>query len=117
MSAVPPDEGTGWVRPVDPDELVLEQVRSVFEALDPVPHDVSQAARAVFWLRDLDAELIPLVESMGTTAVRGTDDQWVSFALDDLEIDLGSRRRRPRTGPGCRPARPRRRPWSARSSR
>lgn len=80
--------------PHDSDEQVLESVARVFDQLDPVPTDVSEAARAIFALRDLDAELMPLVESLATTAVRGDDDAWLSFALEGLEIDLGSRRER-----------------------
>jgi hypothetical protein len=76
----------------DPDAELLAIVSSVYNSLDPVPELVSQAARAAFELRDLDAQLLPLVESVATTAVRGEQDQWVSFALDGLEIDLGSHR-------------------------
>jgi hypothetical protein len=80
--------------PHDPDEELLADVASVYDQLDPVPEVVTEAARAAFILRDLDAELIPLVESLGTTLVRGEDDAWLSFALEGLEIDLGSRRER-----------------------
>ncbi len=78
----------------DPDEHVIVALAGVYDQLDPVPDVVSEAARAAFGLRDLDAELVPLVESVGTTLVRGDDDTWLSFAVDGLEIDLGSRRER-----------------------
>jgi hypothetical protein len=79
----------------DPDEILLHQVAAVYDQLDPIPELVREAARAAFELRDLDAELVPLMESLATTAVRGGDeDQLVSFALDGLEIDLGSHRGR-----------------------
>ncbi len=79
----------------DLDEILLNQVAAVYDQLDPVPELVREAARGAFELRDLDAELVPLVESLATTAVRGGDeDQLVSFALDGLEIDLGSHRGR-----------------------
>lgn len=80
--------------PHDPDDQVLAALSRVFDQLDPVPTDVTEAAQAVLALRDLDAELVPLVESLATTAVRGDDDAWLSFALEGLEIDLGSRRER-----------------------
>lgn len=84
----------GTPRPLPGDERLLAAVARVFAAYDPAPELVDDLARAAFLVRDLDAELIPLVESAATTAVRGEDDQWVSFALDGLEIDLGSRRAR-----------------------
>lgn len=77
------------------DEPVLTAVSRVFDGLDPVPQPVTEAAQAVLALRDLDAELLPLVESVATTAVRGEEeDAWLSFAVEGLEIDLGSRRER-----------------------
>jgi hypothetical protein len=82
------------VMPSDPDERLLAHLGSVYDQLDPVPDVVSEAARAAFILRDLDAELIPMVESMATTLVRGEADTWMSFALEGLEIDLGSRKER-----------------------
>ena len=82
------------ITPPDPDERLLSRLGSMYDELDPVPDVVSEAARAAFILRDLDAELIPLVESLATTFVRGESDNWLSFALEDLEIDLGSRRER-----------------------
>ncbi|WP_157371547.1 hypothetical protein [Angustibacter sp. Root456] len=78
----------------DARDPVLDALAALHDQLDPVPEVVSQSARAVFELRDLDAELVPLVESMATTPVRGGEDSWLSFALDGLEIDLGSRRER-----------------------
>ncbi|WP_426567006.1 hypothetical protein ACPPVT_10905 [Angustibacter sp. McL0619] len=83
-----------FITPPDPDERLLSRLGSMYDELDPVPDVVSEAARAAFILRDLDAELIPLVESLATTFVRGESDNWLSFALEDLEIDLGSRRER-----------------------
>jgi len=85
---------TTAITPPDPDDELLAHLAAVHDQLDPVPELVSEAARAVFGLRDLDSELIPLVESMATTAVRGDEDEWLSFALEGLEIDLGSRRDR-----------------------
>lgn len=79
-------------RPEDGDEPVLAALASVYDQLDPVPPLVSEAARAAFELRDLDAEVMPLVESTAMTLVRGDDDSWLSFAVEDLEIDLGARR-------------------------
>jgi hypothetical protein len=78
----------------DPDQDVLAALNRVFDGLDPVPELVGETTRAAISVRDLDAELIPLVESIATTAVRGHDDDWLSFAVDDVEIDLGSRRER-----------------------
>lgn len=73
---------------------LLDAVAALHDQLDPVPELVTQSARAVFGLRDLDAELLPLVESAGGTLVRGDEDSWLSFAVEGLEIDLGSRRER-----------------------
>jgi hypothetical protein len=89
-----PDPTPPAVSQPEPDEAVLVALAGVFEQLDPVPEVVSEAARAAFALRDLDAELVPLVESAATTLVRGDEDSWLSFAVDGLEIDLGSRRER-----------------------
>ena len=92
-----PDEtpvGGGPAPGGSPDDPVLEAVGSVFDQLDPVPETVSEAARAAFAVRDLDAELIPLVEAEATTPVRGDEDAWLSFAVEGVEIDLGSRRQR-----------------------
>lgn len=85
---------THQLQPHDPDDALLEHLGSLFDQLDPVPGLVSEAARAAFGVRDLDAELVPLVEQLTTTAVRGDADSWLSFSLDGLEIDLGSRRER-----------------------
>ncbi len=78
----------------DGPDPVLDALAALNDQLDPVPELVTQSARAVFELRDLDAELVPLVESVGTTLVRGDEDSWLSFAVEGLEIDLGSRRER-----------------------
>lgn len=88
-SPTPPGAGA-----VDPDEAALDAVAAVFDQLDPVPETVHEAALAAFGVRDLDAELIPLVEAEATTPVRGDEDAWLSFALGEVEIDLGSRRQR-----------------------
>ncbi|MGN6613011.1 MAG: hypothetical protein ACTHLJ_14660 [Angustibacter sp.] len=80
--------------PDDAHDPVLDALAALHDQLDPVPDLVAQSARAVFELRDLDAELMPLIESVGTTLVRGDDDGWLSFAVEGLEIDLGSRRER-----------------------
>ncbi|MGL5858633.1 MAG: hypothetical protein ACRC35_09580 [Angustibacter sp.] len=84
--------------PTPAEEALLDRVGVVFDTLDPVPGWIDEAARVAFTMRDLDAALIPLVDSVATTAVRehldDGDSQWISFALDDLEIDVGSQRGR-----------------------
>jgi hypothetical protein len=72
------------------EDQLLAQVAHIYQQLDPVPELVAKAARAAFELRDLDSQLIPLVDALSTTPVRsGTAQNFMSFALDDLEVDLG----------------------------
>ncbi len=73
----------------EPDAELSELISSIFHQIDPVPEVVSKAARAAFEFRDLDAELIPLVDSLQTISVRSEHhENFISFALADLEIDI-----------------------------
>ncbi len=73
-----------------PEDRLLVEIANIYQQLDPVPELVAKAARAAFELRDLDSQLIPLVDALSTTPVRGgTAQNFVSFALEDLEVDLG----------------------------
>ncbi|GAB3694363.1 hypothetical protein [Angustibacter aerolatus] len=83
------------------DALLLAALGDLHDQLDPVPEHVRLAARAAIELRDLDAELLPLLEAEAGALVRGEPaapgsrtDHWFSFALDDVEVELGARRGR-----------------------
>jgi hypothetical protein len=80
--------------PPSEEDAVLAALGQVYDQLDPVPDYVDEGARAVFELRDLDAQLIPLLELEATTLVRGATDHWFTFALDGLEVELGAHRGR-----------------------
>ncbi len=73
----------------DPDLKLLQKVDQVFAVLDPVPELVRQRAVAAFELRQPQATIIPLIDSLPTSVVRGQPaDQWISYAGLNLEINL-----------------------------
>lgn len=76
------------------DEALLRRIGDVLDQVDPPPQLTFDAARAAFELRDLDAELIPLIEQAQLTAVRGESSHAFTFAVGDVEIELAANRAR-----------------------
>ncbi len=76
------------------DEALLRRLGDVFDQVDPPPALTVQAARAALELRDLDAELLPLVEQSQLTAVRGGSRHAFTFAVEGVEIELAASRDR-----------------------
>ena len=76
------------------DEALLRRIGDVLDQVDPPPQLTFDAARAAFELRDLDAELIPLIEQAQLTAVRGEPSHAFTFAVEGVEIELAADRAR-----------------------
>jgi hypothetical protein len=74
------------------DRALLEELGRVAAVADPVPPWLVEASRALFTLRDLDAELARLVEdvALAGAGVRssGSDTRLVSFEAGGLAVDL-----------------------------
>jgi hypothetical protein len=75
------------------DDLLLDELRRVFGAIDPVPEPVQAAARAAIEWRTIDAELAALVSDSlvdePLLAVRGTAElRMLTFEADELTIEL-----------------------------
>ncbi len=79
-------------RLADGDVLLLERLGRLADVVDPVPHHVLEAARAVYAFRDPDAELMTAVavDSGRLAAVRGTapTSRMHFFEFGDLSIDV-----------------------------
>ena len=71
------------------DEALLRRLGAVFDQVDPPPPISFEMARAAFVVRDLDAELIPLVEQ-SELAVRGAPHHSFSFAVDGVEVEMAA---------------------------
>ncbi len=81
----------------DPDEPLVGQLRRYFAEVDPVPEVVTQAAKAAFGWRRLDAELAELLsdsalehEGAALSYARGAGApvRSVSFSAGELTIEL-----------------------------
>ena len=77
------------------DDELIEHLRTLAAQADPVPDLVTEAARAAFLLRRLDAELAELVldsaVDAGPVLVRGVEDDSVrmlSFETASLSIEV-----------------------------
>ena len=75
------------------DDLLLDELRRVFAAVDPIPEAVQIAARAAIEWRTIDAELAELVADSTVDepllAVRGTaEPRMLTFEARDLTIEL-----------------------------
>lgn len=75
------------------DDLLLDELRRVVAAIDPVPEAVKVAARAAIEWRTIDAELAALVHDSAVDepvlAVRGdTEPRLLTFAAGELTIEL-----------------------------
>lgn len=78
---------------VTPDDELMERLRSLAGSADPVPDDVVLAGRSAIAHRDLDLRLAALVEEELAANVRGDDEPWFSFEVDDVVIELAIRSR------------------------
>lgn len=76
------------------DQRLLRRLGGVLDQVDPPPAESFEAARAALSMRDLDGELIPLIEQAELTAVRGPSHHAFSFAVDGVEIELAASRGR-----------------------
>lgn len=76
------------------DDFLLDELRRMFAAIDPIPEPVQIAARAAIEWRTIDAELAALVGDSVVDeplyAVRGTAAQprMLTFEAPDLTIEL-----------------------------
>lgn len=80
---------------VDPDELLVADLRALVAAADPVPQIVSEAAKAALGWRRLDADLAELLSdsSLDTGALAlargsGAPVRSVSFSTEQLTVDV-----------------------------
>ena len=71
------------------DEAMLRRLGAVLDQVDPPPPISFEMARAAFAVRDLDAELIPLVEQ-SELAVRGAPHHAFTFAVDGVEVEMAA---------------------------
>ncbi|MDQ2756526.1 MAG: carboxypeptidase regulatory-like domain-containing protein [Actinomycetota bacterium] len=74
----------------DADAALLGQLGTIVDVVDPVPADVIAAAKALFALRDVDAELMQVVDTDGLqSAVRGPSARRMHFfELGDVAVDV-----------------------------
>jgi hypothetical protein len=87
----PPDAGRlpSADGPLDEADLgLLDGIRDLFEATDPMPTDLPERIRFVLALRDLEIEVARLIEEdQLTVAARGTErSRTVTFDSDSLTI-------------------------------
>ena len=75
------------------DEALLRRLGAVLDQVDPPPPITFEMARAAFTVRDLDAELVPLVEQV-ELAVRGEPQHSFTFAVDGVEVGMAASRDR-----------------------
>jgi hypothetical protein len=71
------------------DESLLDAIRRLFEAADPMPADLPERIKFMFALRQLDAEVAWLVraDAEAGLAVRGTEEsRTITFDSDSLTI-------------------------------
>lgn len=72
------------------DMALLRELREVFEAIDPVPHYVVEMGKAAFSLRNLEADLMELVQFAPELAqMRETATSRLHvFELGDVTLDV-----------------------------
>ena len=80
---------------LDPDELLIAQLRSFFAEVDPVPPLVSETAKASLGWRRLDADLAELLsdsaleqEPFALSRGSGAAARAVTFSSGELTIDI-----------------------------
>ena len=77
----------------EPDDELVEELRSVLRRTDPVPAEVTDFAKAALGWRRLDAELAELLEdsaleSESPALTRGGGGRSLTFRSEDLTIDV-----------------------------
>lgn len=82
---------TVLAKDVAADEELMDRLRRITAAADPVPEAVMTAARAAFGLRDLDARVAELVRDSEVDAplmaVRGTEARMLSYEAGGTTIE------------------------------
>ncbi len=77
----------------DPNDELLDELRSMLRRTDPVPPEVTEFAQAALGWRRLDADLAELLadsalEADALALARGGEGRWLSFRAADLTIDV-----------------------------
>ena len=79
----------------DPDADLIDELRSMFDRVDPVPPEVTEFAKVALGWRRLDADLADLLmdsaletESAALTRSGDRGSRWLVFRADDLAIDV-----------------------------
>ncbi|MEO3937335.1 carboxypeptidase regulatory-like domain-containing protein [Dermatophilaceae bacterium Soc4.6] len=74
----------------DADAELLARLGVLLDVVDPVPDDVIASSKALFSFRDLDAQLMQVVDGQGLeSAVRGPSASRIHFfELGDVSLDV-----------------------------
>jgi len=90
MTPTPEHEFTLAAEPLDTtDATIIEAVRDVHEALDPMPGDLLDRIKFAMSVASLEAEVAEIVSSATLETVRGTEydrADTVTFASDGLSV-------------------------------
>jgi hypothetical protein len=90
MNATPDPERALAAEPLDDvDALVLDDLRQLWEGLDPAPGDLTDRVKFAMTVAALEAEVAQMVSSATLETVRGTDydrADTVTFASDGLSV-------------------------------
>lgn len=78
---------------VTPDDELMERLRALGGAADPVPEAVLLAGRSAIAHRDLDLRLAELMDEELAAGVRGDAEPGFTFEVDDVLIELAIQRR------------------------
>ena len=81
--------------PRNPDEEMMDELRSVLRRADPIPPEVTDSAKGALGWRRIDAELAELLadsaletESAALTRSGGGSGRWLTFRAGELAIDV-----------------------------
>jgi len=74
----------------DADAALLRQLGTIVDVVDPVPDDVIATGKALFAFRDVETELMGVVDTQGLdSAVRGPSSSRLHFfELGDVSLDV-----------------------------
>lgn len=90
MNATPDPEAALAAAPLDDvDAQVLDDLRHLYEGVDPVPGDLTDRVKFAMTVAALEAEVAEMVSSATLETVRGTDydrADTVTFASDGLSV-------------------------------
>lgn len=90
MTPTPEHELRLATEPIDTlDETIVESVREVHEALDPMPGELLDRIKFAMSVASLEAEVAEIVSDAGLATVRGADydrADTVTFASDGLSV-------------------------------